>query len=265
MRVPRLSRVSRVRGTVLAVVAATVLAFPLGALASHQFGDVPNSNLFHNDIDALVDAGVTAGCGGGDYCPNQAVTRGQMAAFMNRLGALAPGKTPVVNADRVDGYQANALVRVAGDAGGEFLTAITATYPTLQTATDIVIEAPAAGFVVVQGSISIQNTAATCTGFLCGAFVLVRHANSGAESPYVVIDAHNDTHPNATASVNFVFPVNAGDNTFQLQIARATAGQAPSHFSPQLTGIFTPFGSTGGSTLGVSDTPDATQDALGGQ
>lgn len=111
MRFSRLSRVSRVRGTVLAVVAATVMAFPLGVLASHQFTDVPNSNIFHGDIDALVDAGVTAGCGGGKYCPNQAVTRGQMAAFMNRLGALAPGKTPVVNADRIDGLDSSAFAR----------------------------------------------------------------------------------------------------------------------------------------------------------
>lgn len=111
MHVPRLSRVGRVRGTVLAIVAATVMAFPLGVLASHQFADVSNSNIFHNDIDALVDAGITAGCGGGNYCPNQAVTRGQMAAFMNRLGALAPGKTPVVNADRIDGLDSSAFAR----------------------------------------------------------------------------------------------------------------------------------------------------------
>lgn len=111
MRVPFIPRVSRVRGTVLAVVAATVMAFPLGVLASHQFADVPNGNIFHGDIDALVDAGVTAGCGGGNYCPNQAVTRGQMAAFMNRLGALAPGKPPVVNADRIDGLDSSAFSR----------------------------------------------------------------------------------------------------------------------------------------------------------
>jgi hypothetical protein len=28
---------------------------------------------------------VTGGCGGGNYCPNASVTRGQMAAFMHRL------------------------------------------------------------------------------------------------------------------------------------------------------------------------------------
>ena len=79
------------------------VAFPLGVLASHQFDDVPTGNPFHTDIDALVDSGVTSGCGGGKYCPTDYVTREQMAAFLNRLGALQEGRTPVVNAARVDG------------------------------------------------------------------------------------------------------------------------------------------------------------------
>jgi hypothetical protein len=265
MQRSRLHRPTRIRGAVLGLVTALLLAFPLGVLAAHQFGDVPNSNIFHGDIDALVDAGVTAGCGGGNYCPNQAVTRGQMAAFMNRLGALAPGKVPVVNADRLDGYHANGLIRVAGDAGTIGTTAITATFPTLQTATDIVVAAPAAGFVVVSASIGAQNTATTCTEFVCGVFVLVRHAQSGAVAPYQVMDLHGDTHPNASASLNFVFPVAAGNNTFQLQVGRANAGQSPSFFSAQITGIYTPFGSTGGSTLGVGDTPDLVTEGAGGQ
>lgn len=88
------------------------VSFPLGVLASHQFSDVPTSSVYHADIDALVAAGVTSGCGGGAYCPKAYVTREQMAAFMNRLGALAPGKTPVVNAARVDGKD---VVLGAGD------------------------------------------------------------------------------------------------------------------------------------------------------
>jgi hypothetical protein len=96
--------------TVLAL-AAAVVAFPLGALASHSFADVPDSNPFHADISALASSGVTSGCGGGNFCPGANVTREQMAAFMNRLGALAPGKTPVVNADKLDGLDSSAFVR----------------------------------------------------------------------------------------------------------------------------------------------------------
>jgi hypothetical protein len=82
-----------------AVVAAFAVAFPLGVLAAISFSDVPPSHPFYNHIQAVAEAGVTTGCGGGKYCPDDNVTRGQMAAFMNRLGALGAGKTPVVNAN----------------------------------------------------------------------------------------------------------------------------------------------------------------------
>ena len=102
----------RHRLTVIAALAVGLAAFPLGAaVASHQFGDVITDNPYHADIDALADAGVTTGCGGGNFCPSGLVTREQMAAFMNRLGALAPGKTPVVNATKLDGLDSTAFVK----------------------------------------------------------------------------------------------------------------------------------------------------------
>jgi hypothetical protein len=102
---------SRRAQVLIAALVATLIAFPLGALASHQFGDVLDSNIYHDDIDAIADAGVTTGCGGGNYCPSAFVTREQMAAFMNRLGALGPGKVPVVNAATLDGVAATQFVR----------------------------------------------------------------------------------------------------------------------------------------------------------
>jgi len=49
-----------------------------------DFLDVPGSNPFHGDVVSIVRAGITAGCGGGDYCPALAVTRAQMAVFLLR-------------------------------------------------------------------------------------------------------------------------------------------------------------------------------------
>jgi len=95
------------------LVGLAILAVPAVAIASHQFSDVPTNHRFHDDIDAIADAGVTVGCGGGKYCPDAFVTRGQVAAFLNRLGALAEGTTPVVNADRVDGLDASAFMPAA--------------------------------------------------------------------------------------------------------------------------------------------------------
>jgi hypothetical protein len=49
-----------------------------------DFLDVDAGNLFHDDVVTLVRNGITAGCGGGNYCPASAVTRAQMAVFLLR-------------------------------------------------------------------------------------------------------------------------------------------------------------------------------------
>ena len=46
------------------------------------FSDVPASNPFAPWIEELVREGITAGCGSGLYCPNNPVTRQQMAIFL---------------------------------------------------------------------------------------------------------------------------------------------------------------------------------------
>jgi S-layer homology domain len=47
------------------------------------FGDVPcTGGIFDRWIEDLAARGITAGCGGGNYCPASAVTRAQMAVFL---------------------------------------------------------------------------------------------------------------------------------------------------------------------------------------
>jgi hypothetical protein len=46
------------------------------------FADVPVGHPQRQFIEAMVAAGITGGCGGGNYCPNDNVTRGQMAVFL---------------------------------------------------------------------------------------------------------------------------------------------------------------------------------------
>jgi hypothetical protein len=106
-------RISR-RLTIVCATVALALGAPLGVVLAAHFNDVPNSSPFHGDIQVLAAAGVTAGCGGGNFCPKANVTREQMAAFMNRLGALAANKPPVVNADRLDGLHAEQIVIAGG-------------------------------------------------------------------------------------------------------------------------------------------------------
>ena len=83
IRIPR----RWLRVAMIAVVTAMIVA-PLTAIAADKFNDVPNGNTFHDDISWMADAGVTKGCNpptNSQYCPNDNVSRGQMAAFMRRF------------------------------------------------------------------------------------------------------------------------------------------------------------------------------------
>jgi hypothetical protein len=98
----------RRRRFTLVVVVVALLAIPATmVLATHTFSDVPTGAFYHDDVDAISNAGVTAGCGSGKYCPNNAVTRGQMAVFLNQLGALGNDTSPVVDALSTNGVQTN--------------------------------------------------------------------------------------------------------------------------------------------------------------
>ena len=52
------------------------------APATATFGDVPTGSSCFRFVEALADAGITGGCGGGNYCPDDPLTRGQMAVFL---------------------------------------------------------------------------------------------------------------------------------------------------------------------------------------
>ncbi len=45
------------------------------------FADVPCSSPFAPWVKQITDRGITAGCGGGNYCPNDTVVKAQMAVF----------------------------------------------------------------------------------------------------------------------------------------------------------------------------------------
>ena len=46
------------------------------------FADVPCPSLFADWIEQLAAENITGGCGGGNYCPLNPATRGQMAVFV---------------------------------------------------------------------------------------------------------------------------------------------------------------------------------------
>lgn len=239
-----LPRLSLARRLTIAFV-ALVLAIPAGVvLANHQFSDVPTGHAFHSDVNALVNSGVTSGCGGGKFCPDANVTRGQMAAFLNRLGALSPEKTPVVNADRLDGLHANELVRVASFGTGA-TTALGGTL--IPYGSDLVITAPTAGFVTVNYGVTLWS--GDCTS-ACLVTAVATHVESGLTS--VPAQAWvSSTVQYASASIHWVVRVNAGVNTFRLLLNRSAGNGTIYGWYATGNALFTPFGSTGGSTLSL--------------
>lgn len=58
-----------------------------------DFLDLPQGQTFHASVERILRAGITAGCGGGNYCPQSSITRAQMAVFVLRAehgGAYVP-------------------------------------------------------------------------------------------------------------------------------------------------------------------------------
>ena len=66
-------------------------ALPRAGLS--RFGDVPPSHWAWGFVEALAAAGITSGCGNGDFCPGAPITRAQMAVFL-ALAVHGPGFVP---------------------------------------------------------------------------------------------------------------------------------------------------------------------------
>lgn len=72
-------------------------AYTPPAATGTVFGDVPISHWAAAWIERLAQEGITGGCGGGLYCPENAATRAQMAVFLLRAKHGAAYVPPAVN------------------------------------------------------------------------------------------------------------------------------------------------------------------------
>ncbi|HET8644233.1 MAG TPA: S-layer homology domain-containing protein, partial [Vicinamibacteria bacterium] len=59
------------------------------ACTTPLFADVPASSPFCRGVEELARRGVVTGCGGGNYCPADPVTREQMGVFITATFGLA--------------------------------------------------------------------------------------------------------------------------------------------------------------------------------
>jgi hypothetical protein len=78
------SNSTRAQMAVFLLVAASGALYTPPPCTTPVFNDVPCSSVFAKWVDELAARGVTAGCGNNAFCPNDPVTRGQMAVFLLR-------------------------------------------------------------------------------------------------------------------------------------------------------------------------------------
>jgi hypothetical protein len=233
---PRLRMPRPVPSVLLAIALTALFALPAGiVLASHQFDDVPTGSSIHDDVEAIANAGVTTGCGGGNYCPNDNVTRGQMAQFMNRLGAL-DGQDPSVNADRLDGRHAADLTRAAHATTGTQspdLTTIPINY------LEVEIEAPTEGWVYVTAAVTVREQACTME---CVVVAELRTVPGGDTT----WDAEEWVDERASLALTSVFFVDEGSNAISLWLERPIKEDGLTNgWMGQLSALFVPFDGTG--------------------
>jgi hypothetical protein len=218
------------RLTLIGFIAAIVLAVPMTVLASHQFSDVPNSSFYHNDISALAGAGVTTGCGGGKYCPANAVTREQMATFLHRgLGRAAMSTTSVdTSIVRTDGFVTVSAVSIdVGGVGGN-------------------------QFVDVRGEVTAAGTLTGCGDF-CYVNARLRDADTGTLSSTAFYRfSEEGIGDQDVVGKSWVFTAAPGTHTYQLQVAVFQTDDPLTVVFPTVIATTHAFGSTGTSTLSLS-------------
>jgi hypothetical protein len=213
LRIPR----RWVRAIVLVAVTAAVVA-PATVWAQSVFSDVPDGSTHAEGIEYVADKGITVGCEDDLYCPNDPVTRAQMATFLYRSSGNDPATAPSINADLVDGSSAEQLRSVAEASGGAGCNNVTAT---IQTCAEVTIEVPADGKVLVTG----HGSVITFGGATNANIGVSDSTGSLGESPSRVgpLDEGAITDRRRfTAAPIGSFDVSAGTHTFYLNAQRSS-------------------------------------------
>ena len=86
----------KLRGGAIAIALCAVTTVATAAPCA-GFGDVADTDIFCPNVQWLKNRAITLGCDASNYCPGAAITRLQMAAFMNRLGTVLTPRSFVMS------------------------------------------------------------------------------------------------------------------------------------------------------------------------
>jgi hypothetical protein len=241
---PATGRLGRRATVLLTVVATLAIAVPATVFAAHQFTDVPDTQPFHTDISKIADAGITSGCGGGNFCPSTTVTRDQMAAFMSRGFGVSGA---VSNNGTIVGTEPNLLemtFRTPGTTGGTGYLLVTVSSASVAQSTDC--PCTVIGQLTVNGAyaqgFNVTSLVAENSPFIFGSGSFQDMSGS-----WVVEVPTN-------SNVALAYEVLGGGNTAESEIT----------FLGTMTATYSPFSSGGVNTVNVSSAVDSLKEILPG-
>jgi hypothetical protein len=252
--------------------AAAVL--PVSA-AITRFTDVPDTNIFAEDIAWMDENDITSGCGADTYCPTANVTREQMSAFMHRLATnqVVDAKTlegmaasdfasaghshtgyasvehdhdadylavngTAADADMVGGFAAGDLIRVASYSFSD--DKAPDDYARLAT---FDIEAPVDGYLMLTSSLE-YHTELAVESIWCAFAVDGDGTVYIPDSPTSVTVKTHTAQSFGTCDAHVVAPVTAGPHT--ITIMGFYTSLAETNFTwGTASALFVPFGPTG--------------------
>ena len=210
-------------------------------------GSVTNTKIGANAItgakvkdDSLTGADILESSLG--KVPSAAAADSATNATNATHATTADTATTAANANALNGYAANGLIRIAQ--GSNTSSVVLAGSET--TVTSVSITAPAAGFVQVIADYNTIGTGCPCEGW----YILKDAVTSTLSGNYKI--TRNETNSTYhSGSLGWIFPVTAGVRTFQLR-GFNNVGTTVSANGASLEAMYVPFGSTGAGTLGTT-------------
>lgn len=206
--------------------------------------DIRDETIRSRDVDngSLTGADITNRSLTGVDVKNDTLTGADIKESTLAKVPSAANASNAQNAGKVDGLDANSLIRLARM---NTTTTLTLTNSDQIYGTVLSITAPRAGFVMIHGDTTIRNTACT-TG--CGVATRLHHLQSDATSGSALGSiAPGQTFANIANA--WVFHVDAGVNTFEIFAMREVGNGTLQGWLGELAAIYSPFGSTGAGTL----------------
>ncbi len=240
------------RATVFLVGLSVILALVLGvattALAGNldplKIGSLRNVATQTTQLVGKVATGsafVVKNPSGGSALDLQ-VNAGQAPMSVNAEAGTATN----LSADELDGKSSDELVRSDQGFVRNAISGVTFTNRTSAT-----VNAPADGFVIVNGTVMANTSGDACNP--CYAHARISNTTTNESSTDQVVSIGNgSSFSSGVVPMSWVFPVDAGANTFELRTGVFPSGSPIGFDNPTLTALYVPYGANGASALASS-------------